>query len=227
MPGLGCCVRWSPGALPGPCRSTDEWKDGMSRVKAASRPANRRNLIIYVTIAVLAVGAIVAVGLAGRVTQTAQTINKKAELKVGQDAPPFAVSTTSVPFDLSAVTTPVYLGVCATWYPRCQQEVPVINALAKRYAGKVAFVGVSGSPYGVDGKSPENQADVMQFVQTLGVAYPVAFDPDLKVATAYLQGGYPTLVVIDAKKKIRYVADGEIAPQELGKAIDDVLAAPS
>jgi thiol-disulfide isomerase/thioredoxin len=199
----------------------------MSRVKAAPRPANRRNLIIYLTIAVLAIGAIIAVAMASRVPQSAQTINQKAELKVGQDAPPFTVSTTSGPLDLAAVTTPVVLEVFATWCPHCQREVPVMNTLAKRYAGKVAFVGVSGSPFGVDGKSPENQADVMQFVQTLGVAYPVAFDPELKVANAYLQGGFPTIVVIDAKKKVRYIADGEIPSQDLSKAIDDVLSASS
>jgi cytochrome c biogenesis protein CcmG/thiol:disulfide interchange protein DsbE len=199
----------------------------MSRAKAAPRPANRRTLILYATIAVVVIAAIIAVAMASRVPQSAQTINKKAELKVGQDAPPFTASTTSGPFNLATVTTPVLLEVFATWCPHCQREVPVINALAKQYAGKVAFVGVSGSPYGVDGSSPENQADVMQFVQKLGVAYPVAFDPELKVANAYLQGGYPTLVIIDAKKKIRYIADGEIAPQALSKAIDGVLSSPS
>lgn len=194
---------------------------------AAQRPANSRSIIIYATIAAVVIGAIVAVALASRVPQSAQTINQKASIAVGQTAPTFAVSTTSGPFDLSTVSTPVLLEVFATWCPHCQHEVPVINALSKQYAGKIAVVGVSGSPYGVDGSSPENQADVMQFVQRLDVAYPVAFDPDLKVAGAYLQGGYPTIVIIDAKKKIRYINSGEIAPADLAKAIDGVLSSAS
>ena len=194
---------------------------------AAQRPANRRNIILYATIAAVVVGAIVAVALASRVPQSAQTINKKAAIAVGQTAPQFSVATTAGPFDLAAVSTPVVLEVFATWCPHCQHEVPVINALSKQYAGKVAIVGVSGSPYGVDGSSPENQADVMQFVQKLGVTYPVAFDPELKVASNYLQGGYPTIVIIDAKKKIRYINDGEVAPADLAKAIDGVLSSAS
>jgi len=91
----------------------------------------------------------------------------------------------------------------------------------------VAIVAVSGSPYGLDGSSPENQADVLQFVQKLGVSYPVAFDPELKVADNYLQGGYPTIVIIDKGKKIRYINDGEIAPADLAKAIDGVLSSTS
>ena len=194
---------------------------------AAQRPANRRNIILYATIAAVVVGEIVAVALASRVPQSAQTINKKAAIAVGQTAPQFSVATTAGPFDLAAVSTPVVLEVFATWCPHCQHEVPVINALSKQYAGKGAIVGVSGSPYGVDGSSPENQADVMQFVQKLGVTYPVAFDPELKVASNYLQGGYPTIVIIDAKKKIRYINDGEVAPADLAKAIDGVLSSAS
>lgn len=192
---------------------------------AVGRPADRRKLVMYGTVAAFVVGLIVAVALANRVPQAAQTVNGKANLALGADAPAFSVATTNGPFDLTSVSGPVLLEVFATWCPHCQHEVPVINALAKHYAGKIAFVGVSGSPYGIDGSSPENQADVMQFVQKLGVEYPVAFDPDLKVAAAYLQGGFPTIVVIDAKKKIRYVGDGEIAPAELSKAIEGVLAA--
>jgi thiol-disulfide isomerase/thioredoxin len=199
----------------------------MSKAAVAQRPAGRRNIILYGTIGVVVIGAIIAVALASRVPQSATTINGKSNIAVGQTAPTFAVSTTAGPFDLATAPTPVLLEVFATWCPHCQHEVPVINALSKQFAGKVAVVGVSGSPYGVDGSSPENQADVMQFVQKLGVAYPVAYDPELKVAGAYLQGGYPTIVIIDAQKKIRYINSGEIAPEDLAKAINGVLSSAS
>jgi len=117
--------------------------------------------------------------------------------------------------------------VFATWCPHCQREVPVVDALAKKYSGKVAFVGVTGSPYGLDESSPENQADVNTWVEKLGVGYPVAFDPDLKVANAYLQGGYPTIVVIGKDKKIHYINSGEQPPATLSKALDSVLSSGS
>jgi cytochrome c biogenesis protein CcmG/thiol:disulfide interchange protein DsbE len=195
--------------------------------KAAAQPRFSRQTILYATIAVIIVGAIVAVAFASRVPQSATAVNKKAQLTVGQTAPAFNVSTTNGPFDLSSVQTPVVLEVFATWCPHCQHEVPVMNFLQKTYGGKVAIVAVTGSPYGIDGSSPENQADVLNFVQKLGVTYPVAYDADLKVANDYLQGGYPTIVIIDKSKKIRYLNDGEITPADLSKAIDGVLASTS
>lgn len=183
-----------------------------------------RKIIIYATLAVIAIFAIVAVALANRVSHAALTTNPSTVLKVGDTAPPFTVTTNIGPFDLAAVSTPVFLEVFATWCPHCQHEVPVVDALARSYAGKVTFVGVTGSPYGIDGSSPENQADLDGWVQKLNVTYPVAFDPDLKVANAYLQGGYPTVVVIGADKKIHYIGSGELAPAVLAKAIDSVLS---
>jgi thiol-disulfide isomerase/thioredoxin len=194
--------------------------------KVTQRPLSKQT-ILYATIAVVIIGAIIAVAFASRVPQSATTVNQKAQLTVGQTAPAFSVSTTAGPFDLASVSTPVLLEVFATWCPHCQHEVPVMNFLQKTYAGKVAVVAVSGSPYGIDGSSPENQADVLQFVQKLGVSYPVAYDPELKVANAYLQGGYPTIVIIDKSKKIRYINDGEITPGDLTKAIDGVLSSAS
>ena len=194
--------------------------------RAAKQPASwlNRQTIVYATIAVVVIGAIVAVALANRVPQAAQTVNPTSSIKVGDKAPPFSVATNAGPFDLTSVSGPVFLEVFASWCPHCQHEVPIIDALAKQYAGRVAFVGVSGSPYGIDGSSPENQADIDAWIQKLGVTYPIAFDPDLKVANAYLQGGYPTVVMIDAGKTVRYVQSGEQTPAQLQKALDGLLS---
>jgi thiol-disulfide isomerase/thioredoxin len=186
-----------------------------------------RRVILYVTLAVLAIGAIVAVGLANRVSKAAQTVNPSAGIKVGETAPTFSVTTNAGPFDLASVSSPVFLEVFATWCPHCQHEVPVVNELARKYSGKIAFVGVTGSPYGVDYSSPENQADVNAWVQQLGVAYPVAYDPGLVVANAYLQGGFPTIVLIGKDKKVAYITSGEVPPATLSKAIDGVLSSGS
>jgi cytochrome c biogenesis protein CcmG/thiol:disulfide interchange protein DsbE len=200
--------------------------------KAATPPARglNRKMLIYVTIAVVVIAAIVAIGLANRgvVSNASQTVNPDAKkLTVGSVAPTFSITSDAGPFDLASINTPVFLEVFATWCPHCQREVPVVDALQKAYAGKVAFIGISGSPYGVDGSSPENQADITAWVQKLGVTYPVAFDPDLQIANQYLQGGYPTIVMIDSHKIVRYVNSGELTPAELQKALDGVLSSHS
>jgi cytochrome c biogenesis protein CcmG/thiol:disulfide interchange protein DsbE len=189
-----------------------------------------RKTLTYITLAVVAIAAIVAVGLANRgaVSNASQTVNPDAKkLTVGSTAPTFSITSNAGPFDLASVPTPVFLEVFATWCPHCQREVPVVDALAKAYAGKVAFIGISGSPYGVDGSSPENQADINAWVQKLGVTYPVAFDPDLQIANQYLQGGYPTIVMIDSHKVVRYVNSGELTPTELQTALESLLSSHS
>lgn len=189
---------------------------------------NRRNLI-YATIAIVVIAAVAAIGLANRgaVSNVAQTVNPDAKLAVGQTAPTFSITTNAGPFDLASVSTPVFLEVFATWCPHCMHEVPIVDALAKAYAGKVAFVGVSGSQYGMDEQSPESQDDVNAWVQRLNVTYPVAFDSDLQIANEYLQGGYPTIVMIDSHKVVRYVNSGELPPQELETALNGILSSHS
>ena len=198
--------------------------------KAAQAPSGwlNRNTIKYGTIAIVLIAAVVAVALANRVPQAAQTPNPQASsLVVGSKAPPLSVTSNAGPFDLASVGTPVFLEVFASWCPHCQREVPVVDALAKQYAGKVAFIGVSGSPYGIDGSSPENQDDINQWIQKLNVTYPIAFDPTLTVANHYLQGGYPTIVMIGADKTVKYVNSGEISPVVLQKALNSVLSSKS
>ena len=100
------------------------------------------------TIAVVVIAAIAAVGLANRgvVSNASQTVNPDAtKLTVGSTAPTFNITSNAGPFDLASVNTPVFLEVFATWCPHCQHEVPIVDALAKAYAGKVAFIGISGS----------------------------------------------------------------------------------
>jgi thiol-disulfide isomerase/thioredoxin len=199
----------------------------MSRAVASkSAPSpDRRKTIVYATIAVVVVLIVVGIGLASRnaVPKAASQAPIQASIKVGQTAPEFSIQTNAGPFDLASVDTPVLLEVFATWCPHCQRETQVLNGLATTYAGKLAIVAVSGSAQGIDGSSPESQADVNQFGATFQVRYPLAFDPDLKVAQQYLQGGYPTLVLIDKSKKIVMIKDGEVAESDLVKAIKPVL----
>jgi len=194
-------------------------------MKASVGPsADRRKLILYVTLAVVAIGLALAIGFASRVPQAAtSTLKGPAPIKVGQAAPEFAASTTAGPFDLATAQTPVFLEVFATWCPHCQRETKVLDVLSAKYGKQVSFVAVSGHANGMDGSSPESQADVIAFAQKFGVTYPIAYDPELKVANAYLQTGFPTFVIIKKDKTISYIADGEIPLADLDQAIRKVL----
>jgi thiol-disulfide isomerase/thioredoxin len=193
--------------------------------KKSAPLAQRRNTIAIATLVILAIVVIVAISLANRVPQAATVAPNAAQaIKVGQSAPDFTVSTTSGPFELSkAGGKPTLLEVFATWCPHCQREVKVLDQLYAQYHNKVNFVAVNGAPLGMD-QSPETQADVIAFAQKFGVAYPIAFDPNLDVAHKYLQAGFPTVVLIGTNDKVDSIRDGEIPPGDLQNAINAVLA---
>jgi thiol-disulfide isomerase/thioredoxin len=197
----------------------------MSTVRKSSAPADRRKLIVYATLAVVLIAIVVAVGLAQRnaIPKAASEAPIQSTLKVGDVAPSFSVATNAGPFDLSQVNEPVLLEVFATWCPHCQRETATLNDLAAKYGGKVAIVAVSGSPQGMNGSDPESQADVNAFGAQYSVRYPLAYDPDLKVAQEYLKGGFPTLVLIDKNKKVTWIKDGEVSEPDLVKALKGVM----
>jgi thiol-disulfide isomerase/thioredoxin len=199
------------------------------KANATSRrsPADRRKPILYVTLGLIAVALVVTVAVLSRnptvVPQSATETHTQSTLKVGDTAPPFAVSTTAGPFDLATAKTPVLLEVFATWCPHCQRETKIMNALYAKYGRQITIVAVSGSNVGADNNTPASQADVVAFAQKFNVAYPIAFDPDLKVAGAYLQTGFPTIVVIRADKRVSYIGDGELPEATLATAIKAAL----
>ena len=197
----------------------------MSRAVASKSSTDRRKIVLYAVIGVVILAVIVGVGLASRnsVPKAASNAPMDSKLKAGNTAPEFTASTNAGQFDLAQVSTPVLLEVFATWCPHCQRETTVLNDLATKYAGKLAIVAVSGSPYGIDGSSAESQTDVNRFGAQFQVRYPLAYDPDLKVAQLYLQGGFPTLVLIDKNKKIRWMRSGEVPETDLTSALNAVL----
>ncbi|HTX56900.1 MAG TPA: redoxin domain-containing protein [Candidatus Acidoferrales bacterium] len=148
-------------------------------------------------------------------------------LSVGDAAPPFSVTTAQGQFTLASARRPVFLEVFATWCPHCQHETAVINALYEQYKNRIDFIAVSGSPYAHDRASPESLTDVLGFIQYFHVRYPVAFDPTLKVADNYLQGGYPTIAIIGSNKRVAFIGTGELARKQLAAEIRRVERAKS
>jgi thiol-disulfide isomerase/thioredoxin len=189
--------------------------------------ANRRKYLIWGTIALIAVGIIAAVAFSSRVPEVATLpAALDSTLKVGDKAPNFSAATTQGPFTLStdAKGRPVFLEVMATWCPHCQRMTQVIDQLYAKYNGRVHFVAVTGDSHGMDGTSEASQADLFEFGQKFHVQYPIAFDPDLAVAKLYYQGGFPTIVLIDASGKVSLITSGEHPEQQLAHALDQVIA---
>lgn len=186
---------------------------------------NNRRIWIWITLAVVIVGVIVAIRYAntGGVSKSASQAPTVGTAHQGARAPEFSAATDKGYFDLAKANKPVFLEVFATWCPHCQRETAVLNRLYAKYKDRVDFVAVSGSNVGMDGRTPSSEQDVLNFVSAFHVQYPVAYDGSLTVAKEYLQGGFPTLAVIGRDKRIAYLTSGETTYAELASALKNVL----
>ncbi len=183
-----------------------------------------RRLIAISTVIVVLIAVIVAVVVSkNAVSQSASVAPKKTDLKVGDKAPPIQVSSTAGYFDSTTIHQPILLEVFATWCPHCQRETAILNKLQLKYGNEIKIISVSGSSYADEQNSPESQAHVVAFAQHFNVIYPVAYDPDLTVAGNYLNGGFPSIVVINKAGYITSLSAGEATPEDLEKRIKAVL----
>jgi thiol-disulfide isomerase/thioredoxin len=138
-----------------------------------------------------------------------------APIKVGAKAPPFSVTTLDgTKVDSSSLTAPTLLELFAPWCPHCQREVATLNDLAVAGAGKFNVLAVSAAPNWTDG-TPLTLAEIQGFASGFNARYQIAFDPSLAVANAYLQGAYPTMVIINGDHRIVAIDVGETSRDKL------------
>jgi peroxiredoxin len=94
----------------------------------------------------------------------------------------------------------VMVNFWATWCGPCQQEMPLLDQMYKKYkpAG-FTLIGVN-----VDKEAPA----VKELLARKPVSFPVLLDPANAVSKAYHVDEMPSSVIIDRKGEIRYVHRG-------------------
>jgi thiol-disulfide isomerase/thioredoxin len=124
----------------------------------------------------------------------------------------------------------------ATWCGPCRQSIPHLTELAKKYAGKAVFTGVSVWEVKPGSTDDSYMPKVVEFVDKMGdqMAYRVAADGlDATMAKTWMeaagQNGIPAAFVIDQNGTIAWIGHpmGEL-DEVLGKVIEgkfDVAAA--
>lgn len=111
----------------------------------------------------------------------------------------------------------------ATWCPPCRAELPALQALADKYAGKpVKVVWIT-----IDDKQVSDQ-ELTQFIRKLGVTIPVARDLTGEAFAQFKQSSIPFQVIIDqqgnlvGKPEIGF-SDKETLLLKLSRIIDSLL----
>jgi peroxiredoxin len=120
----------------------------------------------------------------------------------GGPAPAFTLtSLTGQPGALSQYKGQVVMvNFWATWCGPCQQEMPLLDQMYKKYkpAG-FTLIGVN-----VDKEAPP----VKDLMARKPVSFPVLLDPANQVSKAYHVDEMPSTVIIDRKGEIRYIHRG-------------------
>jgi len=102
---------------------------------------------------------------------------------------------------------PLVLNFWATWCPPCRAEMPALQAVAQAYREQGVRV------LGVNQAEEPNQ--VVGFMQTLGLDFPVLLDRDAAVSQLYRVRSLPTTFFIDREGVIREIVIGGPMSQAL------------
>ena len=148
-------------------------------------------------------------------------VQEPGEVSLGSMMPPYQTpSLDGKQFDLAAQKgTVVLLNLWATWCQPCRFEIPELEKMQKEYSSRgLKVVGVSLDDTGVDG--------VKAFVKEQKMTYPIALDPEGKIANMLQTSILPTTVLIDKSGKIVWKQYGAVSSNDesLQKALTAALA---
>lgn len=108
--------------------------------------------------------------------------------------------------------TPVVVNQWASWCGPCRYEFPFFQRLAKRYDGRVAFLGVD---------SQDSRSNAASFLKKFPVPYPHFEDGDTSIARTFGGGrAWPTTAFFAASGKLRFTHVGGYATQ--AKLAEDI-----
>lgn len=181
-------------------------------------------LLAFITVLSSCKGRETAVGTSGPPGQQQKKAQTAEQTTIGTDigATMPAYSATWMDgskFDLASKRDKVVLlNLWATWCGPCREEIPDLQALHDKYAPKgFEVIGVSVDENGIE--------PVKQFVQEFKMTYPVALDPEGKLAGIFQTSVLPTSVLLDRTGKIVWKQYGLImkGDEELLKAIEKAL----
>lgn len=159
---------------------------------------------------------------AGSRTETTATASlpEAVEVKVGAPMPAYTArlldgSTFDVAKERGNV---VLLNLWATWCGPCRYEIPELEKLHNDLAArKFKVVGVSVDEGSVD--------DVKAFVADQKMTYPVALDPEGRLAVLFQTTVLPTTVLVDRKGTVVWKEIGIVDPEDekFRQAIDAAI----
>ena len=158
-----------------------------------------------------------AVGAASAPATASAPASASGQFHIGEPAPALVVPQVGGgTIDLTTLRgKPVWVNFMATWCPPCQDEFPLMNGYAARYAENGLVV------IAVDVK--EEEGLVAAFAQGLGATFPLGLDGDGHVAEAWDALALPVHFWIDADGIVRDGSLGGIGPDIMARGLQTIL----
>lgn len=130
---------------------------------------------------------------------------------------PLVGSSKVVRLSSTAQAMPVVYSFWATWCGPCRMELPHLEELSKKYAGKAAFFGVNADD------TPEA---VLAFKKENNLTLPMLSDARRTAARDYGVDSLPTLFIVDKQGRVRYSSQGysEDTPSDIAATLDHIIA---
>ena len=153
----------------------------------------------------------------GAPSASAARSDRPAFFHVGESAPAFVVPQVGGgTIDLAALRgKSVWINFMATWCPSCQDELPLMNGFAARYADKGLVV------IAIDVR--EEEGTVAAFARRLNVSFPMGLDLDGRVSTRWGAIALPIHFWIDAEGIVRDGALGGIGPDVMATGLRTIM----
>ena len=109
---------------------------------------------------------------------------------------------------------PIVVNFWASWCVPCRKEMPALQAMHERFAGRVTIVGVDTN---------DARRDALRFAREVGVMYRLAFDPASSASARYGVVGLPSTVFIDASGTLVERRLGEMSSAEFERTTSKLL----
>lgn len=140
-----------------------------------------------------------------------------APFHIGRPAPALSVPKVGGgTIDLATLKgKPVWINFMATWCPSCQDEFPLMNEFATRYADDGLVV------VAVDVR--ESEAAVTAFADGLGATFPMGLDADGSAHGDWAALALPVHFWVDAEGIVRHGAVGGLGPDVMVEGLESIL----
>ncbi|WP_438350821.1 peroxiredoxin family protein [Paenibacillus sp. FA6] len=151
---------------------------------------------------------------ANNLQQTAENIG----IKKGNKAPDFELlNLDEQPVKLSDfLGKKVILNFWATWCPPCRVEMPHMEKISNNHEEDVVVLSVNLT------HTEKSQIGVDEFIEKLGLTFPVLLDTKGDVANQYQIIAYPTSYIIDSQGIIQEIFQGAINDDIMEKEISKI-----